>query len=204
MTPERDPFGRDTRHEPPAITPARGSGKYAGMAVVYLLAGPTGSGKTTYATRVLAPAGAVRLSVDERIYARHGRYGVDYPEDTYFAEQAPVVEEVRAELVDLVRQGRDVVLDWGLWRREERQDWRRIAEAAGGQVRLLHFPVPKAELLRRLNMRNDEGHANALGVTPEALDDFLARFDEPDDEDVEVILPDSRDEGPYTAPWPRS
>src|SRR5215207_8258600 len=46
--------------------------------VVYLLCGLTGSGKTTYA-RQLEAAGAVRLSVDEEVFARHGRYGVDYP-----------------------------------------------------------------------------------------------------------------------------
>jgi hypothetical protein len=47
-------------------------------AVVYLLCGLTGSGKTSYAKRLEA-GGAVRLSVDEEVYARHGRYGVDYP-----------------------------------------------------------------------------------------------------------------------------
>lgn len=48
--------------------------------VVYLLVGLTGSGKTTYARRRLESAGAARLSVDERVHARHGRYRVDYPE----------------------------------------------------------------------------------------------------------------------------
>ena len=51
--------------------------------VVYLLCGLTGSGKTTYAKRLEA-AGAVRLTVDEEVHARHGRYGVDYPTAEYF------------------------------------------------------------------------------------------------------------------------
>jgi hypothetical protein len=42
-------------------------------AVVYLLCGLTGSRKTSYAKRLEA-GGAVRLSVDEEVYARHGRY----------------------------------------------------------------------------------------------------------------------------------
>ncbi|MFJ2734710.1 MULTISPECIES: AAA family ATPase [unclassified Streptomyces] len=81
---------------------------------VYLLVGLTGSGKTTYARRRLESAGAVRLSVDERVHARHGRYGVDYPERDYFSLEAVVVAEVREELVDLVAAGRDAVLDHGL------------------------------------------------------------------------------------------
>ena len=42
-------------------------------------AGLTGSGKTTFA-RTLESAGVVRLSVDEEVFNRHGRYGVDYPD----------------------------------------------------------------------------------------------------------------------------
>ncbi|WP_433790686.1 AAA family ATPase [Actinoplanes sp. CA-252034] len=149
------------------------------MVVAYLLVGLTGSGKTTYAERVLVPRGVVRLSVDERVFDRHGRYGVDYPENTYFTKEAPVVAEVRADLTRLLRAGHDVVVDHGLWRRAERDDWRALAEAAGGHVRLLYFPVSKPELLRRLTARNAQQHANALTVTPEALDDFYARFDVP-------------------------
>ena len=46
--------------------------------VVYLLCGLTGSGKTTHAKQLEA-AGAVRLSVDEEVFARHGPYGVTTP-----------------------------------------------------------------------------------------------------------------------------
>ncbi|WP_202902321.1 AAA family ATPase [Salinispora pacifica] len=155
--------------------------------VAFFLVGLTGSGKTTYARRVLEPAGAVRLSVDEEVFARHGRYGVDYPEYEYFEREAPVVAEVRDRLVGLVSEGRDVVLDHGLWRRADRDAWKKLVETAGGQWRLLYFPVHRDELLRRLTARNREGHANALAVTESALDDFYARFDLPDGEGEEIV-----------------
>lgn len=129
---------------------------------VYLLVGLPGSGKTTYARQELVPSGVVRLSVDERLYARHGRYGVDYPERDYFALEAPVVAEVRAELLERVAAGQDVVLDHGLWTRDARDEWRELAKTAGGCPRLLYFPVPRLELLRRLNERNRRQDANAL------------------------------------------
>jgi predicted kinase len=100
--------------------------------VVFLLVGLTGSGKTTYARRWLEPAGAVRLSVDELVYARHDRYGVDYPERDYFALEASLVAKVRERLAGLVGAGRDVVLDHGLWLRCDRQAWKKLVEAAGG------------------------------------------------------------------------
>lgn len=159
--------------------------------VVYLLTGLTGSGKTTYAKQVLEPAGAVRLSVDERVYARHGRYGVDYPERQYFELEAPVVAEIRAELVELVAAGRSAVVDHGLWTRAARAEWKKLAVEAGGRPRLLYFPVPRDELLRRLQERNGRDDANALTVTPSALDDFYARFDPPDGEGEEIIQPGS-------------
>lgn len=173
-----------------AVEPGRAvDGGRESRPVVYLLVGLTGSGKTTYARRRLEPAGVVRLSVDEEVHARHGRYGVDYPERDYFALEAPVVAEVRERLVELVDAGRDAVLDHGLWLRSAREEWKKLVEEAGGRWRLLYFPVGRAELLRRLEERNLREDGNALTVTEPALDDFYARFEPPEDEGEEIIEP---------------
>ncbi|WFB09918.1 ATP-binding protein [Streptomyces sp. LX-29] len=151
-----------------------------------LLVGITGSGKTTVA-QALAARGMIRLSVDEEVHRLHGRYGVDYPEHTYFERERPVVEAIRERFVKELEAGHDVVLDHGLWRRDERDAWRRAAREAGGHPLVIYLPVDREELLRRLAERNQRGDANALTVTPEALDDFFARFDPPED-DEEVIV----------------
>ena len=157
--------------------------------VVFLLVGLTGSGKTTYAQRQLVPGGAVRLSVDEVVHERHGRYGVDYPEHAYFEKEVPVVAELHRRLGELLAAGRDVVWDHGLWPRKDREAMKELVESAGGRWRLLYFPVGRAELLRRLEERNRRGDANALLVTSAALDDFIARFEAPHGEGEEVIEP---------------
>jgi predicted kinase len=161
------------------------------MPTVYLLVGLTGAGKTTYARRVLEPAGATRLSVDEIIFARHGRYDVDYPASTYFDLYEPALAEVRALVLSEVARGHDVALDLGVWSRQDRDDWKALISSAGARWRLLYFRVPRAELLRRLTERNAEEHANALRVLESDLDDFYARFEEPDGEGEEVIPPGS-------------
>lgn len=158
---------------------------------MYLLVGLTGAGKTTYARRVLEPAGVVRLSVDELVYARHGRYGIDYPPEEYFTLYEPVLEEVRRRAFAEVALGHDVALDLGIWRRAERDEWKARIEAAGATWRLLYFPVSRAELLHRLTDRNRLDGPDALPVTESDLDDFYARFDEPVDEGEEVIQPGS-------------
>ena len=69
-----------------ACPPAASSDK----PLVYLLAGLTGSGKTTFA-KTLEEAGIARLSVDEEVFARNGRHGIDYPEYEYPARERPIV-----------------------------------------------------------------------------------------------------------------
>ncbi|MGE9280296.1 AAA family ATPase [Streptomyces rochei] len=151
-----------------------------------LLVGITGSGKTTVA-QALVGHGYTRLSVDEEVHRLHGRYGVDYPEDTYFERERPVVEAIRQRFVKELEAGNDVVLDHGLWRREDRDAWRQAAREAGGHPLVVYLPVSRGELLRRLAERNQREDANALTVTPEALDDFLARFDPPAGEEEVVV-----------------
>ncbi|MCC3769549.1 ATP-binding protein [Streptomyces sp. UNOC14_S4] len=151
-----------------------------------LLVGITGSGKTTLA-QALADRGLVRLSVDEEIHRLHGRYGVDYPEDTYFERERPVVEAIRRRLAEHLAAGDDVVLDHGLWLQSDRDAWKKLVEAAGGRWRLVYLPVDRDELLRRLADRNRREDANALTVTDSALDDFFARFEPPAPHEQAII-----------------
>ncbi|QNE74479.1 AAA family ATPase [Streptomyces finlayi] len=150
-----------------------------------LLIGITGSGKTSLA-QALAVRGLVRLSVDEEVHRLHGRYGVDYPENTYFEREAPAVETVRTQLAEHLRAGHPVVLDHGLWLRSDRDEWKKTVRAAGGRPLLVYLPASKEELLRRLAARNERQDANALIVSPQALNDFFARFEPPDDDEDAV------------------
>ncbi|MEU5401667.1 ATP-binding protein [Streptomyces sp. NPDC005963] len=156
------------------------------MPLAVLLVGLTGSGKTTIA-RFLTGHGYIRLSVDEEVHRLHGRYGVDYPEHAYFERERPAIEAIRERFIKELQAGGDVVLDHGLWRRSDRDAWREAAREAGSHPVLVYLPAGRDELLRRLAERNQREDANALTVTPEALDDFFARFDVPS-EDEEVIV----------------
>jgi predicted kinase len=174
---------------PPSPVPRRATDADVSDPVAYLLIGLTGSGKTTYSHR-LESEGVLRLSVDEEVFARNGRYGIDYPDHEYPERERPVVHEIRQRLVEAIRAGRSVVLDYGLWRRAEREAYKKMIEDAGGRWRLIYLKVEQVELLRRLGERNQREDANALTVTPEMLDEFYARFDEPFGEGEEIVTPD--------------
>jgi hypothetical protein len=51
----------------------------------------------------------------------------------------------------------------------------------------LYFKVDREVLGQRLADRNRRDDANALTVTPSALEDFIARFEEPAGEDEEQV-----------------
>ncbi|UNX55030.1 ATP-binding protein [Georgenia sp. TF02-10] len=155
---------------------------------VVLTCGPSGSGKTTYA-RALERQGYVRLSLDVEVRRRFGRYGVDIPVERYAEYNAAVEPELRRRLVELVRAGRDVVVDLAFWRRADREEYKALVEAAGGRWRLVYFTIDPELLHRRTAARRARGDADAFPVTPELLDQFIATFEVPEGEGEEVIDP---------------
>ena len=157
--------------------------------LVYMLCGLTGSGKTVYAKRLEAK-GCVRLSIDELVQARHGRYDVDYPAHDYLRFYDEAVTELDRRLVELLEAGQSVVLDHGLWKRSNRDRYKRMVEAHGGRWRLFYFKANPEVLRRRLAERNRRTDANALTVTDDMLTAFLARFEAPVGEG-EVVLDQS-------------
>ena len=154
---------------------------------VVLLCGVAGSGKTTYAS-ALEAQGYVRLSVDQEIWRRFGRHGIDYDPVDYDALTEVARRAVDERLVAVVAEGRDVVLDSSLWQRARRDECKRLVEGAGGRWRLVHLRVPPEVLRARLRERASRVDANAaFVVTDELLDRYLAGFEVPSGEGEEVV-----------------
>ena len=141
-------------------------------ATLVLFCGLPGSGKTTLARRLSAEGRGIRLNTDEWMAA----LGFD-PMD------GPVHEALRTQLwrhaQDLLAHGHDVVLEDGLWTRDERDARRNVARKMGCRIELHVLDVPSETLFARLAERNAVGRPEHARVEEADLQHYLTLFDRP-------------------------
>lgn len=147
------------------------------MPTLYLTCGLPGSGKTTLAKQLEQKAPALRLTADEWL---HDLYpGISTPE----AESGPFRRRVEPLqwLIALraLELGCDVVLDWGVWAREERDFCRTKARKVGARVVLCLLDPPIDELWNRLSRRNADRPIGAFDIPKAALLRWSDRFERP-------------------------
>lgn len=91
-------------------------------------------------------------------------------------------------MVDLIRNLKDVVVDFSFWQRARRERYKQLIEGAGGAWRLIYLKVAPDELRKRLKLRSQRFDANAaFPITEETLSFFLEGFEEPTGEGETVI-----------------
>ena len=119
-------------------------------ATLFLTCGLQGSGKTTLARRLENEYAALRLTADE--WLRHLHADLSEPELDEL--RGPVEQLQWATALRVLGLGCNVVLDWGLWARQERDLYRSQARAVRARVVLCLLDPPREELWDRLARRN--------------------------------------------------
>src|SRR5215212_5178825 len=117
-----------------------------GHPTLFLTVGLPGTGKTTAARRIEAEQGALRLTKDEWMKAL---YDHDNP-----ASASAVIEGRLIHIgMRALELGVNVVLDFGLWSRDERTALRQAAADIGAAVEIRYFELTPAEQRKRLHRR---------------------------------------------------
>lgn len=136
------------------------------------MCGPAGSGKSTIAHRLEAE-GFVRLSFDQDAWGRGIRH---------MPLEADVHREIEAglreRLVDLVGDGRDVVLDFSFWSRAMRDDWRRVLEPSGVVPETMYLATDRATCLDRVAARG-RAHGDDFALDSETAAMYFDHFEPP-------------------------
>ena len=158
------------------------------MSKVIMMCGVCGSGKTTYAKKK-EQEGYIRLSIDEEMWKLYGRKGIDYPEEQYEELSGHVERALRERLLSLIKQGKDVVIDFSFWNRENRNIYKELIQNAGAETELIYMKAEKETLQKRLHKRNQVLNANSpFVITDEILEHHYNAFQEPCGEGENVIL----------------
>ena len=144
---------------------------------VVLLCGISGSGKTTFARR-LVEEGFTRLSADGIIWEHYGDDFPTLPADVKKRAFMQVNAELEKRLARQLLEGKRVVVDATLCKRDKRDRLRRVCSALNADASLVWFDVAADTLRERLAIRKGIGPDDQI-VAPEQLAQYTANFERP-------------------------
>jgi len=153
-----------------------------GSPTLYLMVGLPGAGKTTYAKRLAEEVGAVRFTPDEWHIALFGDDFHQVEKELHDARHDRVEELMWKVGKELLGKGVNVILDFGFWVEEQREEKRREALAVGAETKVCYLDTPMPELLRRLQERSAQNRDDVFGViTEEDMREWAGLFQPPTD-----------------------
>ena len=152
------------------------------MATLHLMVGLPCSGKTTLARKLESACSALRLTPDEWQLRLFGQDAEDPEHNARHALIEALLWEVASRALAL---GTNVILDFGFWAREEREDYRSRAKQLGARSEVHFLDVPEEELLRRLARRNAQGSLMAFHIPEEMMRPWIAFFQKPTLDELE-------------------
>lgn len=158
------------------------------MAKVIMTVGRICSGKSSYAKELAAKTNAVIFSVDEITLALLGQNAGqkldEYVEklESYFFEKA----------IQTVRNGVNVILDWGFWQKAERDYARDLFSVQKTEYEFHYICISDDEWKKRIAKRNED--IENKKTKDYIIDEGLAKkaamlFEKPgdDESDIKVI-----------------
>ncbi len=155
------------------------------MAKVILICGKICSGKTYYAQTLLQTGNIVRLSNDELMAA------LFHPRENDFHEM--VIHKMHAyfikKTIEIAKCGTDVLLDWGFWSKESRDNATKIFTDNGLQVEWHYIDIDDKKWERNIESRNKavlEGKTTDYYVDEGLKKKLLSFFEEPSRDEIDI------------------
>lgn len=161
------------------------------MAKAILLCGKVGSGKTYYAKKMLKSGNAVLLSADEIMLSLFGNDAGD--QHSFYAERTQ--KYLFEKSLEILESGIDVILDWGFWTRQKRDEACTFYTDAGYTCEKYYISVSEKDWQENLAERNaqfDAENPSAYYMDDAVAELFASRFEPPTEEEGWFIVKNKR------------
>ena len=143
------------------------------------MVGLPAAGKTGRARELAAEWNALRLTPDEWMIPL---FGQEQPEGKRNVVEGRLIWLALSAL----RIGVNVVLDFGVWAKDERTALRALAASVGATSELVYLDVDEAEQWRRVQARALTGDATTFEMTRADLERWRPGFQPPDANEIET------------------
>jgi predicted kinase len=144
---------------------------------LFLIVGLPGSGKTVRARELAAERGALLMTPDAWMLSL---FGPSQPDGKREVLEGRLI----ALAMEALRLRVSVVLDFGLWGRDERSALRWIAASLEAACEVIYLPVDREEQLSRVQGRWERTPEQTFPMTEAELDAWRDQFDVPDAEEL--------------------
>jgi predicted kinase len=145
--------------------------------------------KEMYELQVLHRRGketsAMRFSVDDWMIRL---YGKNPPKQEYGEYGKRIVSLIWDLSSDLIKRGKDVILNFGFWTRKSRDETRKRIKALGATTKLYHVTCADKTLKERVLTRTDALPDSALYIDEHAIGEFKKRFEALQDDEPHLVV----------------
>ncbi len=152
--------------------------------VVYVLCGFICAGKTTFAKKLEERTGAVRITKDEWLIRMVGNDPTIDGYEDYDHRMCGLSRDVAFQLAG---KGIDVIIDEGVWAKEQRDILRRRSEEVGARAVVYFLDTPIETIRERVARRNMNPAKDSFKISGHLLDEYL-KYWQPPGEDEEYVL----------------
>lgn len=149
----------------------------AGHPRLYVMVGLPAAGKTTLARRIEIEHRALRFAPDEWMIPLFG-------ESMAIGKRNVLEGRFISTALSALRRGFNVVLDFGVWAKDERTALRWLASTVGAECELVYVAIGEAEQRDRVNQRLATAPESTFPMTPSDLDGWRKIFQPPGEEEL--------------------
>jgi predicted kinase len=144
---------------------------------LFVTVGLPASGKTTRAKELAAEFGAIRLTPDDWMIPLFNHNDANGKRDVLEGRFIWLA-------LNALERGINVVLDFGLWGRDERSALKYLTSKIGAECELVYLPIDPDEQMRRVHHRFASVPHTTFVMTETDLAQWRSQFQEPDEREL--------------------